>query len=138
MFVGFPIARCNLACQTEHKEGTMAVTQHSRHQLFKRLEKVLGMEDAGTLLDLLPPVGWSDVATKQDLDRLGAATKRDIDELRVATKRDMDLLRRELMVDLKELKSDLELTSKLRALVFALAAFFLTVVGLLIAASHLI
>jgi len=129
----------------------MTVTEQSRHQLFKRLEKVLGMEDAGTLLDLLPPVGWGDVATKHDLDDLRVATKHDLDDLRVATKRDiddlrvaakgdMDLLRSEFKGDLRELKSDLkdELTSKLRGLFFAIAALFLTVAGLLMAAPHLI
>ena len=45
----------------------MVVDERSRHQLYRRLEEVLGSEAATTLIEHLPPVGWADVATKQDL-----------------------------------------------------------------------
>ena len=48
----------------------MAITETTRHQLFQRLEESLGPEAAATLMEHLPPVGWSDVATKRDLDHL--------------------------------------------------------------------
>ncbi len=35
-----------------------------------RLEQALGPESAETLMEMLPPVGWADVATKRDLDAL--------------------------------------------------------------------
>ncbi len=38
--------------------------------LFLRLEEVLGPEPAETLMEMMPPVGWADVATKRDLDAL--------------------------------------------------------------------
>ncbi|MGI8426771.1 MAG: hypothetical protein ACR2FO_06080 [Actinomycetota bacterium] len=129
----------------------MSVTERSRHELFKKLEKVLGMEDAGTLMDLVPPMGWGDMATKRDLDEFTVATKRDIDEFRVATKRDIDEFRVATKRDIDEfrvatkrdmdlLKSDLkdELTLKLRGLFFAIAALFIGVVSLLLAVPHLI
>ena len=50
----------------------MAIDERTRHQLFLRLEEVLGDEDANTLMEHLPPVGWADVATKRDLDELEA------------------------------------------------------------------
>ncbi len=48
----------------------MSVDERSRLQMFRHLEEVLGLEDATTLIEHLPPVGWADVATKRDLDTL--------------------------------------------------------------------
>lgn len=48
----------------------MVVDDRSRHELYRRLEEVLGVEAATTLIEHLPPVGWADVATKHDLASL--------------------------------------------------------------------
>ncbi|MGH9135629.1 MAG: hypothetical protein ACRD0G_01110 [Acidimicrobiales bacterium] len=50
----------------------MAITEERRHQLYTKLEQVLGREEATVLMEHLPPVGWADVATKRDLDGLEA------------------------------------------------------------------
>lgn len=57
----------------------MAITEESRYQLFQRLEELLGSEKVATLMELLPPVGWADVATKRDLDQLRGALEARID-----------------------------------------------------------
>lgn len=48
----------------------MTIDERTRHQLYLRLESVLGNEEATTLMEHLPPVGWADVATKHDLQAL--------------------------------------------------------------------
>jgi hypothetical protein len=48
----------------------MVLDERSRHELYLKLEEVLGPEGATTLMELLPPAGWADVATKRDLDSL--------------------------------------------------------------------
>jgi hypothetical protein len=48
----------------------MSVTEESRHRLHQALDRTIGEEEATTLMEHLPPVGWSDVATKTDLDHL--------------------------------------------------------------------
>ena len=48
----------------------MALDERARHELFLRLEQALGPESAETLMEMMPPVGWADVATKRDLDAL--------------------------------------------------------------------
>ena len=48
----------------------MALDERARHELFLRLEEALGPESAETLMEMLPPVGWADIATKRDLDAL--------------------------------------------------------------------
>ena len=47
----------------------MAITEEARHRMYQRLEEVLGREQAATLMEHLPAVGWADVATRHDLDR---------------------------------------------------------------------
>src|SRR5438067_3410242 len=51
----------------------MVLDERARHELFLRLEQVLGPEPAETFMEMMPPVGWADVATKRDL---GAAEER--------------------------------------------------------------
>lgn len=46
----------------------MAITEKQRHDLMAAAEEVLGPVEAETLMSLLPPVGWADVATKADLE----------------------------------------------------------------------
>ncbi len=48
----------------------MAITEKSRHEMYRRLEEILGPDEATTLMEHLPPVGWADVATKNDLRSL--------------------------------------------------------------------
>lgn len=45
----------------------MGVDERARHRLYRRLEEVLGPEEAGTLMNHLPPTGLSDLATKGEL-----------------------------------------------------------------------
>ena len=45
----------------------MPVDERSRHLLFRKLEAVLGSEEAGTLMDHLPPSGFATLATRDDL-----------------------------------------------------------------------
>ena len=68
----------------------MAVTEKQRHDLFNKLEEALGPDGAATLMDMLPPAGWADVATKQDLASLQQATKQEIAALRADVERRFD------------------------------------------------
>ena len=48
----------------------MAVSEYERTQLFNWFEEHMGKERASTMMNLLPPVGWGDVATRRDLQLL--------------------------------------------------------------------
>lgn len=48
----------------------MAVTERTRHELHEALVELMGPEQAETMMEHLPPVGWADVATTADLDHL--------------------------------------------------------------------
>ena len=46
----------------------MTVTEEARYHLHQQLDDAVGEKGATTMMELLPPVGWADVATKRDLD----------------------------------------------------------------------
>jgi hypothetical protein len=48
----------------------MPVDERARHKLYLAVEHQLGPDNAETLMTLLPPVGWADVATRGDIDSL--------------------------------------------------------------------
>ena len=54
------------------------VSDHDRRELHSALEERLGEGPAGTLMDLLPPVGWADVARRSDITVLGAELRGEI------------------------------------------------------------
>ena len=116
----------------------MAVDERSRHQLYLKLEEVLGPEEATVLMEYLPPVGWADVATKRDLDAHAVATKRELDALAAA----LNDMREQMVtkVELERFGHELtatfrgELLAQTRIMVFALVSAVLTMGGLVFAA----
>jgi hypothetical protein len=74
----------------------MPVTEYERNQLFAWFDEHMGKERAATMMNLLPPVGWGDVATKRDLDVLAERIDLKIEVLvaHIATKDDLHTLQR--------------------------------------------
>ena len=70
----------------------MSITEASRFQLRTAIGQILSEEAADTLMELLPPVGWADVATKTDLQHLRNEMQADIKNLRDELKGDMHAL----------------------------------------------
>ena len=70
----------------------MRITEASRFQLRTAIGQILDEEAADTLMELLPPVGWADVATKTDLQHLRDEMQADIKNLRDELKGDMHAL----------------------------------------------
>lgn len=64
----------------------MTVTEEARYHLHQQLDDSVGQKGANTMMELLPPVGWADVATKRDLDqqseRLGLMVRAEISGVR--------------------------------------------------------
>jgi hypothetical protein len=76
----------------------MPVDERSRHQLYRKLDELMGAQEATTLMELLPPSGWGDVARKQDLEAFRLATRQDLEALRLELHADMDRLARRLVM----------------------------------------
>ena len=94
----------------------MAVDERGRLQLADAAKRAFG-DDAGiTLMELLPPVGWADVATKHDVDRRFDVVDRRLDRL--------------------EQRMD-ELAREIRAQTWKLMTLMVAVVGVVVAAVRL-
>ena len=50
----------------------MALTHAQRTSMFNALAQAMGQDDAETLMEHLPPSGWANVATKEDLMAISA------------------------------------------------------------------
>ena len=53
----------------------MTVSESQRRALHEALVESLGADVADTLMDHLPPAGWSDVARRSDVDAMGATLR---------------------------------------------------------------
>jgi hypothetical protein len=108
----------------------MPVSERERLALYRQLQEQLGNEGADTLMELLPPAGWNDIATRADVQatatllrgemaQLGAELRSEMAELRVELRGEMSELRVELRGEMSELRSELradmvELRSEVR------------------------
>lgn len=66
----------------------MSVSEQERHQMYIAVESAIGTEGAATLMTLLPPSDWTDVARKSDV----AALKSDVEALGERLSERMDAL----------------------------------------------
>ncbi len=80
----------------------MAITEASRHTMLEALRAAIGEDEAMTLAEHLPPVGWADVATKADIAEVRGDLRSTEERLghRIDTV-DADLRAFEVRVDLR-------------------------------------
>ena len=79
----------------------MSVTERRRHALHEWAKQAGDEEVAATLMELLPPAGWADVATRRDLDHLGT-------QLRNGLRAELSEVRSELRVEMSGLRAELQ------------------------------
>jgi hypothetical protein len=107
----------------------MTISDRSRHQLHDRLAAVLGEDEAATLMEHLPPVGWADVATRRDLDHLAT-------ELRSEMAAGFSDLRADLHREIAGLRADM--ARQLPTLFLGLVGLQVSAAGLAVALSRLL
>lgn len=117
----------------------MTVTDEQRHRLYEWVEQSGGKEVAATLMGLLPPVGWADVATKHDMDRehalLRSAMNHGFAELRGEMTQGFAQLRGEMSEGFADLR--VEIHRNLRTQLYWLLGFMVTIQGAFAALTQL-
>lgn len=78
----------------------MNVDERARHQLHQRLREVLGPDEAGILMASLPPVGYTELATKADLKLLKEELHHKMDADKQELRAEMQQLGRSLTLSL--------------------------------------
>ena len=86
----------------------MSISEFQRHQIFQWCEEVMGPERAAIMMDLLPPVGWGDIATRTDLHALRSDLRGEMAGLRAELKDDMAALSTELRSEMASLRAELK------------------------------
>jgi DNA anti-recombination protein RmuC len=125
----------------------MAIDEQSRRELHDRLEEALGSAPAETLMASLPPQGWADVATKDDLARVEERFTARLDAMdeRFTARFDGLSERFDLKLDssANELRADFRgeinaaITAQTRTVILALFGTLLSSGGLVLAAARL-
>lgn len=89
----------------------MPVDDRTRLNLHRKLEAVLGQEEADTLMAHLPPISWHEVATKTGVDAavdgLGTQLRAEMHVLGSELRTEMHVLGSELRTEMHVLGADL-------------------------------
>lgn len=120
----------------------MAASDAARRELYEAFVEKMGQGPANTVMELLPPVGWADVARQSDITalrgemaQLRGELKGEVAELRG----EMAELRAELKGEMVELRAELkgEMRAQFGKFLTANAGMAFAVAGLVLAAARL-
>ena len=144
----------------------MAGTQASRQRLYRELGELLSQESTDELMDAIPPVGWGDIARRQDVTNLEHTLRAEMAELRgeartefaesaprwrswrrdahrvAAVRTEMAELRGEMRTEFAAVRTEMadmrsDLTSAMRFQIFSLLGAMFTLAGLTWAATSI-
>lgn len=125
----------------------MTISDQSRYDLHQRLAEVLGADEAATLMEHLPPVGWADVATKRDLDHLAGELRSEMavgfSGVRLELQREITALRVEVLQEVGSLRGEIgdvrgDLGRQITTLFLGLVGLQFSAAGLALAFSRLL
>lgn len=117
----------------------MSLSEPDRHELYEWFRESAGMERAETMMNLLPPTGWGDVATRRDLELLEMRLRAQFEGRFGGMHSEFDGLRSEfdgLRVEFAELRADI--ADRLRVQTIAMSTLFLGGMGLSVGLSRLL
>jgi len=94
----------------------MTSTDNDRRILHSALEAACGPRPAEILMEHLPPAGWRDLVTKDDLVLARSGIQLEIEKLRSEVHLELEKLRTEVQIEIEKLRSEMHVgLEKLRA-----------------------
>jgi cell division septum initiation protein DivIVA len=94
----------------------MTSTDNDRRILHSALEAACGPRPAEILMEHLPPAGWRDLVTKDDLVLARSGIQLEIEKFRSEVHLELEKLRTEVRVEIEKLRSEMHVgLEKLRA-----------------------
>ncbi len=116
----------------------MVVDERSRHELYRRLDEVLGPEAATTLIEHLAPVGWGDVATKHDIAGVEERTELRFQRLQEHVDGRFNAMDDRISASASDLRASFEheLRSQMTTVMFGLVSVVLTMAALAFALAR--
>ena len=120
----------------------MAGTQASRQRLYRELGELLSQEATDELMDAIPPVGWGDIARRQDVTNLEHTLRAEMAELRGEVRTEIADVRTEIRTGFAAVRTEMadmrsDLTSAMRFQLFSLLGAMFTLAGLTWAATSI-
>ncbi len=109
----------------------MAGAQASRQRLYRELGELLSQNAMDELMDVIPPVGWGDIARRQDLANLEHAIHADMADLRGELRTEIATVRTQIAA----VRTDV--TTAMRTQLFAIIGAMFTLAGLTWAATSI-
>ena len=94
----------------------MTSTENDRRILHSALEAACGPRPAEILMEHLPPAGWRDLVTKDDLVLARSGIQLEIEKFRSEVHLELEKLRTEVQIEIEKLRSEMHVgLEKLRA-----------------------
>jgi hypothetical protein len=86
-----PVPRCERTrlWRPSQKEAILTFEDNDMRRLQARLRKIIGTEEADILMERLPPFTWSELTTKQDIEKLRMDFKHELEKLRMDFKHEL-------------------------------------------------
>ena len=144
----------------------MTMSEESRHRLYRRLEDVLGPEEAATLMEHVPPVSASELVTSDVLRgemalfrsefraefaefrtemrtewaEFRAGMQQDFAEFRAEMRTEWAEFRAEMRQEFADFRAEIRTTVKdqTRTILLSLVGLQISAAGLVVAVSHLV
>ena len=86
----------------------MTVDDRTRLNLHRKLDAVLGTEEADTLMAHLPPVTWNEVSTKDDLATLGTTLRSEMHTMGTELRSEVHAMGSEMQIVRTELRGEMQ------------------------------